>query len=228
VKLFIDRLTNPNLFLLGALMFLIFADPFITGEVLGFGVTDVGIILVLGTSLLNVAERRIQAVTGLAMLGLILAMRFAQLGSDAPRFSVLYLALVLCFLVFITVLMTRDVLTTRNVTLDTISESLAVYMLMGLSWAFAYQLLEFVEPGSFNFPDDVLPAGVSPSQRIISFSYVTLTTLGYGNITPATPKADALASAQALVGQIYITVLVARLVALQVQNSAPPSSDDPR
>jgi voltage-gated potassium channel Kch len=171
---------------------------------------------------------RFQAIAGLAMLGLILAMRFAQLGSGSARFSVLYLALVLSFLVFITVLMTRDVLTTRNVTLDTISESLAVYMLMGLTWAMAYQLLEFVEPGSFNFPDDVLPTDVSPIQRIMSFSYVTLTTLGYGNITPATPKADALASAQALVGQIYITVLVARLVALQVQNPAPPSSDDPR
>jgi hypothetical protein len=99
-------------------------------------------------------------------------------------------------------------------------------MLMGLTWAMAYQLLEFFEPGSFNFPNDALPDNVSPIQRILSFSFVTITTLGYGNITPASPKADALSSAEALVGQIYITVLVARLVALQIQNS-PPAPRDP-
>jgi hypothetical protein len=228
VDLFISRLQNPNLFLLAALMFLIFADPFIPGKLLGFGITDLGIILVLGTSLLNVSQHRIQSVVGLAMLGIILAMRLAQVAAPSAHYTLIYLLLVLSFLVFITALMTRDVLTTRDVTLDTISESLAVYMLMGLTWAIAYRLLEFSEPGSFNFPNDALPADVSPIQRILSFSFVTITTLGYGNITPATAKADALASAEALVGQIYITVLVARLVALQIQNSAPPPSGDPR
>jgi len=227
VKHSITRPKYPNLALLAALVLLIFASPFVNARVLGFGITDVGIILVLATSLVNVARHRIQTIAGLAMLVLVMAMRVSRVLSGAPLFDVAYLTLVLTFLVFMTVLMTRDVLSNRTVTLDTICESLAVYMLMGLTWGIAFQLLEFAEPGSFNFPPDRLAAGVEPMQRILSFSYVTLTTLGYGNITPATPKADSLTSAEALLGQIYITVLVARLVALQIHHSSDPPPTDP-
>jgi hypothetical protein len=100
------------------------------------------------------------------------------------------------------------------VTIETICAALAVYLFLGLIWVFAYNLLEVVEPGSFSFGaggDDE-----SPFSRFIGFSFVTLTTLGYGNISPMNPRADALSYTEAIIGQIYLTVLVARLVAMEL------------
>ena len=55
--------------------------------------------------------------------------------------------------------------------------------------------------------------------RFLGFSFVTLSTLGYGNIVPLTPRADAMATSEAVTGQIYLTVMVARLVAMHMKNS---------
>ena len=57
-------------------------------------------------------------------------------------------------------------------------------------------------------------------ERLIGFSYTTLTTLGYGNIAPATRQADALTTLEAMVGQIYVAIVIARLVALQITQSS--------
>ena len=53
-------------------------------------------------------------------------------------------------------------------------------------------------------------------QRFIGYSFVTLTTLGYGNVVPLTPRGESLAIAEAIAGQLYITVLLARFVAMEI------------
>jgi hypothetical protein len=102
---------------------------------------------------------------------------------------------------------------TRNVLFAAVS----VYLLIGVFWSLLFSILEILEPGSFK--------GVSVSdsggpQDLVYFSYVTLTTLGYGDITPETAKAGSLAATEAIVGQIYMTVLVAWLVGLYVSRKA--------
>jgi hypothetical protein len=108
------------------------------------------------------------------------------------------------------------------VTPDTIVGGLAVYLLIGLTWSIAYQLLEFSAPGSL-----VVASGDpnlwgawerAPGKypRLLFFSFVTLTTLGYGDIVPASPAAAALSAAEAVIGPVYLTVLIARLVGLEI------------
>jgi hypothetical protein len=104
---------------------------------------------------------------------------------------------------------------TERVSADTIQGAICAYLLMGLAWAFAYQLLAQLEPGSFAF-SGAEREGAEHVENFIAFSFITLTTLGYGNIVPTTPRADALAYAEAVVGQIYLAVLLARLVALEL------------
>jgi voltage-gated potassium channel Kch len=53
-------------------------------------------------------------------------------------------------------------------------------------------------------------------ERFIGFSFVTLTTLGYGNVVPLTPRGEAVATAEAVAGQLYIAVLLARFVAIDI------------
>ena len=107
--------------------------------------------------------------------------------------------------------------TSRAITLNIISASLCVYLLLAVVWSQGYSLLEIIEPGSFSFQVDtnqefILGNSVAP----LYFSLVTMTTLGYGDIVPVSQAARMMAVVEAFVGQLYIAVLVARLVGLHV------------
>lgn len=93
--------------------------------------------------------------------------------------------------------------------------ALAVYVLLGFVWAYAYSLLDLWRPGAVHFPED--PATLGPEHslgpfRLLYFSFVTLTTVGYGDATPVLPLARALAIVEALTGQQYLAVTIASLV----------------
>lgn len=99
-----------------------------------------------------------------------------------------------------------------------IQGGIALYLLLGLLWSEAYGLLDRLVPGSFTFP----PHLQAPDQRMQAFLYfslVTLTTLGYGDITPATDWARSLTTSEAFTGQLFPAILIARLVSLQVAGS---------
>lgn len=98
------------------------------------------------------------------------------------------------------------------VTIQRIEGAIAAYVLLGLSWASAYKLVALAHPGAFA---GVLNAADGGGE-LIYFSFVTLTTMGYGDITPIHPIARSLAITEALTGQLYIAILLARLVSLEL------------
>jgi len=167
----------------------------------------------------NAGNRRrmiLIAILGLPPLGLNLSEAFG-LGGHA----MLELVLSTIFLIYTTGTILGRVLTTSRVTADTISGGIAVYFLMALIFALLFSICETVAPGSFQLPD-----AVSLADRIhvtqgdggifVYFSLITLTTLGYGDILPLTATARAIVGVESTIGQLYLTVLVARLVGLQV------------
>ena len=95
------------------------------------------------------------------------------------------------------------------VTGEKISAAICVYMFIGLLWAFLFALTYTLDAGSFDLKDPQL-------SQFVYYSFITLSTLGYGDITPLSPVAQALAYVEAITGQIYLTVLVARLVGLHI------------
>ena len=147
------------------------------------------------------------------------------------------------FLGFTFVLVVRHLFRCREVDLDTLAAAICVYLLFALLWLAMYSVVVHFDPSSFSFPpvdrtvpaDD--PASEEPEQMTLQstssahglyFSLVTLTTLGYGDITPQSPIARLLAALQAAVGQVYLTVLVARLVGLHLSTRVrdPEPNDD--
>ncbi|MEM6731074.1 MAG: ion channel, partial [Myxococcota bacterium] len=90
-----------------------------------------------------------------------------------------------------------------------------VYLLAGIAWGFFYAVLETLQPGSFGGSYRAV-AGKDVVTPLIYFSFVTLTTLGYGDISPLSGFARAFATLEAALGQIYLTVLVARLLGFHV------------
>lgn len=103
------------------------------------------------------------------------------------------------------------------ITFHRIQGAVAVYLLIGLTWAFLYRCFDLHEPGSFS----IAPGGsANPDTdnlgRFVYFSFITLTTVGYGDITALHPLARTLVMVEALVGQLFPAILLAKLVSMQV------------
>ena len=89
-------------------------------------------------------------------------------------------------------------------------------------WTFAYRILELIQPGSFSAPQALNPG--SGDFSFLYYSLVTLTTLGYGDITPATTAAKVFSSLEAVIGQLYLVITVAWLVGMHVSKSVEKKS----
>jgi len=99
------------------------------------------------------------------------------------------------------------------ITTRRIEGAIAVYLLLGFTWVQAYELVALWHPGAFAGAVDG-----SGSQSLTYYSFVTLTTVGYGDIVPVHPLARALAVLEALTGQLYLAILLARLVSLELRS----------
>ena len=122
---------------------------------------------------------------------------------------------VLC-MAFMVIIILSYIIKVKNVTADIIFGAIVVYLLMALMWGFMYSVVEDLHPGSFIIPEGPIKEG---RFLLIYFSFVTLATLGYGDITPLTALACSLSILEAIIGQIYLVVVVAWLVGIFVSQS---------
>jgi hypothetical protein len=117
------------------------------------------------------------------------------------------------FMLYLIILFLEHFFRQDEINREVIFGALVVFLLMGLMWGYGYTLLEHLQPGSFNHP-----AGLSELDlgAFDYFSFVTITTLGYGDITPVSAPARAMVMVQAVIGQVYLAVLVAWLVGINI------------
>jgi hypothetical protein len=140
--------------------------------------------------------------------------------------AIVHHVLSILFLGYVVALLLRVLFVRRSVTADTICASLCVYLVLGVLWAVVFSLVHMLDPAAFafGFADD----GGAESMRFgaerfafaIYYSFVTMSTLGYGDIVPASEPARMLAVVEAVMGQLYLAVLVARLVGLHISQSS--------
>jgi len=135
------------------------------------------------------------------------------------------------FFSFVTWSELRGVLKQREVTGEVISMSISVYLLLGLTWGLLYIVIFQLHPGAFSFGGTALvtPAQLSNPQPIFPileyFSLTTLSTIGFGDITPVTLQARYAAVAEGITGQFYLAILVARLVGMQMSQAVTQHSE---
>jgi len=132
-----------------------------------------------------------------------------KLGSLSALIFLILLTLVLLYKVF------KE---SGKVTVDKIKGAIAVYLLFGLTWSILYGLLEQILPNAFNLPGMADISSADRQQMLTYFSFVTLTTVGYGDITPTHEVTRMFAIMEALCGQLYPATLLARLVSLEVMH----------
>lgn len=118
-------------------------------------------------------------------------------------------------LVICVVLILRYVLRSCEVTVDTIFGAFVAYFLIAFTFSSLYQALVIMEPASFSIPvRSGGGAGASPSFDLAYFSFVTIATLGYGDIVPKLPVTQMLSILEAVTGQFFMAVVVAWLVSV--------------
>jgi hypothetical protein len=139
---------------------------------------------------------------------------------------VLQAALWLAALIYVTVTILDAVFTRKSVDVETLQAALCVYLLLGLIWVWVYALIALAEPGSFRsqgVPQVAwtdAPSRRAEFMRLLVFSYSTLTSSGLGDFTTGNSFASICANLEALTAQIYLAVVIARLVGLQA--ASPP------
>jgi voltage-gated potassium channel len=168
------------------------------------------------------AQSRRRRIIGWVLASAAIVERLAVLIAPGHKLFLLGTMSWLLFFGFVTWTELRTLLRHREVTAETISMSVSVYLLMGLTWGILYILMYQVHPNAFSSVQ--VPNATSDPQPafpvLIYFSLTTLSTIGFGDITPVTLQARYAAVAEGIAGQFYLAILVARLVGIHMSQSA--------
>lgn len=215
MKADIRRIRFSVLLLLTVLMIL--TTPFLRDFVRIKGLLDIFTTVILIAATWAAGPRKYQIVTFIVLAVPYLILTWANYLADSSLLVLGRDAIGTFFFGFVVYSILKFVIRSEEVTREVIFAAIVSYLLLAVIWSFVYSSLELVYPGSFN----VSAARVDDSRyHFIYFSFVTLTTLGYGDIAPLTDKASSLVIVEALVGQIFLVVLVAWLVGMHVSRKS--------
>jgi Ion channel len=203
-------------YLAKSLVILLLAYPYLEQDLLGQFAMTVITIMVMMSLVMAVSDGRRSI-----FIALCLAVPwFITLLVDFPKFEVertvliskeIVFAILLFF--YTTVRIFIHLIKSREVTSEILFAAVCVYLLIGLSWASLYIFVQVLYPGSFI---DSSGDMTNSAPRFLFFSYETLTTVGNGTLTPATDPARSICLMEGIVGQLYLTIMVARLVGLHI------------
>ena len=165
-----------------------------------------------------VASRARRDLAILVVLALLMMSRWLPF-LDEPLAVLCSSVVGVVFFAYVAAMILADLASATEVSLDTIGGAACGYVMIGITWGSLYFVIELLHRGSFNLP----PIGTSSHGtlqsdflQLIYYSYATLTSVGYGDISARTILARNLSVVEAMVGQFYIAVLVARLVSLMI------------
>jgi len=191
----------------------------------GLNFLDVLFSISLLTALYSISGNRKILISGILLVAPIFFLGWTDFAWNEFYLRLLIYTLGMAFFGFVAVSIGIHIVAEESVTMDLIYGSACVYFLLGFVWAIGYGLIELLIPGSFSVGGHVLTQNGHLghfgflNDNLSYFSFITLTTLGYGDIIPLSAPARSAASLEAIVGQLYIALLVARLVGLHISQS---------
>ena len=227
------RPNNRFRVLLAFLILSLLISPLLEQERFAIGVIRVLLSLALVAAVYGVSRRRSDMVIGGIIAAPSLIGRWLPAFNTSVPVFVAVTAATTLFLVFVAYLIIAEVARLRTVTFDTIFGAACGYLLIGSIWAFIYSMINVVFDPGFIFTDVAkLPPAPDLIHRarlipLFYFSFITLTSTGYGDILPLVPVAKAFAVFEAMIGQFYVAILVARLVSLEIVSSRRDSGSGP-
>jgi Ion channel len=205
---------GPCTYLLLALIGLIIIYPYCKdGGIFGRAILASLYSFVLVGGTYATSRTRNSLIVGITLAALGVGLQWTALLTGEAVFLRLAGMVFLVFLILAIAMVLRYLLMKGPVTADKLHGALAGYIMIALFWAFIYSLMESFHPGSFN----LVQRSVTPADlffQFLYFSFTTLTTVGYGDITPATDQARSLVMVEQMGGVFFVAVLIARLAGL--------------
>lgn len=196
--------------ILATLVLLVFVlPPFTVPREERGPLVDVALTLLLAA---GVTGLRVRAAVRWTLLAAAVAAMAVRLAPAASEPAIALSSLVSLGLMAVVVL--AQTFSGREVSIHHVQGAVAAYLLLGLVWAAAYAFVAALHPGAFA---SAVP--MSQDRSFIYFSFVTLTTVGFGDVTPVHSTARSLVVLEALTGQLYPAVLLARIVTLHTQRA---------
>ncbi len=199
--------------LLLVLLLFIVVIPFLNILPYGELVQTVLLTLVLLSAVFVVAESRHMFLVAVVLAVPAFVGKWANYVRPDMVPATFFLVATLVFVTFVVFSLFRFIFKAPRVNVEVLSAAASNYLMIGLLWMFAYVLLSQLLPGSFALGGGP-PPGAMDRFDALYFSFVTLCTVGYGDITPISRPARMLAILEATTGTFYITIVIARLVAL--------------
>lgn len=204
------------IYLTKSLVLLIIAYPYVQGDLGGQILLSLLATLVMIMSVIAVGDKKSHTIIALVLAApwfLLLLLKFPFIPIDNSLLIKDEILFAFLLFAYTTYRIFVHIIKSRDITAEILAASICVYLLIGLTWATLYVIINMFYPGSFIDTDGSV---VQDGPDFLFFSYVTLTTVGYGNIEAITDQARSLASIEALCGQLYLTIMVARLVGLHI------------
>jgi ion channel len=166
-----------------------------------------------------VSTRRSVVLTWIIIVLTVAGLVVHWVGVYIPSFQYPVLDAVLIMLLFgcFVVVLMFQVFRSGQITLHRILGAVAAYLSIGVAWGYAYFAASLSNPAALQFTHGPNPHEI-PAARYVYFSFVTLTTLGYGDAVPMDPLARSLAVTEALTGQLYPAVLIAGVLGMALQS----------
>ncbi len=208
--------------LLVALGLLILTGPFVQDLPNGDLVEAVLLSLVMISAVFAVGGRRRSLIVALVLLVPTLAGKWINHLHPDLLHPAIFLASAVCFFGFVVARLLVFIVRAPRVDANVLSAGVAGFLLLGVVWTTMYLTVARLNPGAFNLPTAPgAPATLDPFSAFY-FSFITLCTVGYGDITPVSKVARMLAVTEAITGLFYMAVLISRLVS--IYSSAPPAA----
>jgi Ion channel len=206
-----------HLALLISLLLLFLITPFVEAIRYGIVILTIAGAIVLLSGIYAMSERRRLFVITLIGAAATVAINWLMVVLQSEWIAIASDGLTLLLLGLFSIGILDDVLRRGRISADKIRGAICVYLLIGFAWAVGYAIVELINPGSFSGLAEIDPHNyVGRVMQMRYFSFTTLTTLGFGDILPRSPVARTLATLEAMTGQIYLAVLIARLVGLHI------------
>ena len=213
-KLFSSEYSHQVLLIF--LIAIMFAGPFLGGFESVQAWMSLLFILLLVAAVRTMAESKLHVTIALVLVTVALAGHVGFLINKAPFVESIRNLTTSLFLFSVCLTLLSNIITrSSRVTPDLIFGAVNVYLMTGLAFAFLFAYVDYLVPGSF-IGFEKLEFGKELIEQYIYFSYVTLSTLGYGDISPTTHLSTTLVVFEAIFGQLYLAILVARLVGLYI------------
>ncbi|MFT4561836.1 MAG: voltage-gated potassium channel [Gammaproteobacteria bacterium] len=219
--MFIDR-TGKFVYLLGSLLVLLIAGAFFQHITLGNVIFNILLSVTLLATIYAISQDRRFVLAGILLGSLTFSAAWVTHLSSSPTPGLIAAFLGFCYFLYAAFVILMHVFRARIITVDELLASVSTYLLIRIGGGFIFRFLELIDPSALITTTAAVSeiTAVSPMNAYIYYSFTCLTTLGFGDVIPGTAEARVFSYLGAVIGQIFLTVLIARIVSLRIsQNS---------